>query len=140
MKLTGVQRVFAVDDNDRVRANIAYAKTDQGVFGAYYGYAGGGTYGDGYFFINPKDKVTAGSDLDELPQHAIKICEQMSSYVQELLDHQEYEGGISDEGRALRHKGNVHITTTGWEHRSRRVTQKILKLVSSNWGLSYSWN
>ena len=38
MKLTGVQRVFAVDDNDRVRANIAYAKTDQGVFGAYYGY------------------------------------------------------------------------------------------------------
>jgi hypothetical protein len=140
MSLTGVQRVFAVDEHERVRANVAYVKTDRGVFGAYYGYSGGGAYDDGYFFITPKDKVTAGSDLEEFPKHAAKVCEQLSSYVQELLDHDEEEGGITEMGIQLKNKGNVFHSRGGWEHRSSRVTQKVLRLASSHWGLSFSWN
>lgn len=140
MSLTGVQRVFAVDEHERVRANIAYVKTDKGIFGAYYGYSGGGTYEDGYFYITPDDEVTTGSDIDLLPIYAVKICNQLSSYVQDLLDHDENEGGISELGAELKSKGVVQFSESGWEHRSSRVTQKVLRMISSSWQLSYSWN
>ena len=44
MTLASIQRVFAVDEEDRVRANIAYIKNKNGVYGAYFGYCGGGAY------------------------------------------------------------------------------------------------
>jgi len=140
MSLTGVQRVFAVDEHERVLANIAYVKTNKGIVGAYFGYSGGGTYDNGYFHISQDEEVTTGSDIDLFPEHAVEVCEQLSSYVEDLLDHEEHEGGISEFGSKLKSKGTVFFTPSGWEHRSSRVTQKILRLVSSSWQLSYSWN
>ena len=139
MSLTGVQRVFAVDEHDRVKANVAYLKTDKGIYGSYYGYSGGGSFDDGYFFITPKDKVTASSDLEDLPKHASKICEELTWIRGELTDHDEHEGGISEMGAKLKNKGNVYHSGGGWEHRSSRVTQKVLRLASSHWSLSFHW-
>lgn len=140
MALSGVQRVFAVDSSNRVRANIAYIKNEKGVYGAYYGHSGGGAYDDGFFFINLKEKVIVSSDISDLPKQAAKICNELAWVRDELTDHEEYEGGISTMGDALKNKGTVLHSANGWEHRSSRVTLKVLRLVSSHWGLSFRWN
>ena len=139
MSLIGKKTVFAVDSNDRVRACVVYVKNEKGTFGSYYGYSGGGAYDDGYFFISNNEKVISGSDSSLFPKFAIKLCEELSYAVNDLLDHDEREAGVSDIGTSLRNKGNVYVTSSGWEHRSRGVTQKVLRTISVNWGLSYRW-
>jgi hypothetical protein len=139
MSLTGKKTVLAVGSNNRVQACVVYVKNDKGIFGAYYGYSGGGEYEDGYFFISKKEKVISGSDTSLFSKFAIKLCEELSSSVNDLLDHDDHEGGVSDIGTSLRKKGNVYVSSSGWEHRSSGVTQKLLRTISADWGLSFRW-
>lgn len=139
MSLTGKKTVLAVGSNNRVQACVVYVKNDKGKFGAYYGYSGGGEYEDGYFFISKKEKVIIGSDTSLFPKFAIKLCEELSNAVNDLLDHDDHEGGVSVIGTSLRKKGTVYISSSGWEHRSYGVTQKLLRTISGDWGLSFRW-
>lgn len=139
MTLASIQRVFAVDDEDRVRANIAYVKNELGVCGYFYGYCGGGAYEEGFFAINASNEVNISDDSSFLDSEYVELFEELALHVHQLLNHEEREGGISEIGDNLREKAEIYMEDGGCEYRSKKVTLKVLKLLSGNWSLNYHW-
>lgn len=139
MTLASIQRVFAVDEKDRVRANIAYIKNKNGVYGAFFGYCGGGAYDEGFFAISTTNEINIGSDSNFINAEYEELFEELSLHVHELLNHEEQEGGISELGDDLRVQADIYFEDGGCEYRSKKVTLKVLKLLSENWSLNYHW-
>lgn len=134
-----IKRVLVTDYDDRSLVNLAYVKIDHRTFGAYYGYCGGGAYDYGNFYISPNGKIVAASDTDLLPKLALKICDQLTGQIEQLLDHDDYEGGLSVAGVKFKENAKVFSSQSCFEYRSAQIDLKVLLSVSSKWALSYKW-
>lgn len=135
-----IKRVLVTDSNERSVVNLAYVKIDHRTYGAYYGYCGGSAFDYGNFYISPNGKIVATSDTDLLPKLALKICDQLTGQIEQLLDHDDYEGGLSEAGIKFTDDSKVFASKDCLEYRSAQVDQKVLVSVSSKWALSYTWH
>ena len=70
-------RICVLDSSRSLKANIAYTEVDDVVVGSYYGYAGGGTFDQKYFFIGATLALVS-DDMSDFPSAALSVADQIS--------------------------------------------------------------
>ena len=133
------EHFFAADSLRGIRSNVLYIKTRIGHIGVFYGYAGGGAYGDGYFWIDNTDSVMIEHDIDEFPDEVKSLLEFMWSEKSDYEDHSSVEGEPSSLALSLRANKNTVTSQDRWVYCTSGCSRSVIKVLSQEWSLSVHW-
>lgn len=133
------ENLFAADEKRGIRANVLYSKSRIGMIGVFYGYEGGGTYGDGYFWIDNTDDVSIGTDVADFPEEARATLNFLWNEKSKYEDHGSIEGAASKFAMSQKSKKNAVVSDDRWVFCSSGCSRRVIHLLSQEWSLSVRW-
>lgn len=139
MKKLKFEHFFAADERRGIRANVLYSKSRIGMIGVFYGYEGGGTYSDGYFWIDNTDDVIIENDITKYPKEVRETLTYLWNEKNKYEDHDPIEGAPSKFAMSQKSKKNAVTSDDRWVFCSSGCSRRVIHLLSQEWSLSVRW-